>query len=347
MDATSTISMELATPTFSQRLWQLAARREYGIAIVLAIIIAGVTTKNHDFLTGENVRDILIHCTQPLIVSCGVMLVIVTGEIDISVGSALALLTAVLGWLASPTHYHWPAWAAILATLALGAILGLINGLLVTLVRIPSIIVTLGMLTMLRGLTVILMSHPRPDGRAGDITDMPYSVRFFGIGKILGISTSLWITAIVVVFTALLITFTPLGRRIYAVGSNPHAARLSGLSVTRVKIFTFMFTGFLVGGATIVTQLATVTSGLGQGFELLVVTCVVVGGVSISGGVGTMIGVVLGVILIQIQSTVLIFLKLGTNAANWNQAIQGALILIAVLIDQVASRGGKRVGGGH
>jgi ribose/xylose/arabinose/galactoside ABC-type transport system permease subunit len=340
MNATAAISMNPSSPTLGERLWLLAARREYGLAIVLALIIASVTIKNPAFLSGENIRDILINCTQPLIVSCGVMLVIVTGEIDISVGSALALLTAVLGWLASPTHYHWPAWAAILAVLAMGTVLGLVNGLLVTLLRIPSIIVTLGMLTMLRGLTVILM-------KPGDITDMPYAVRFFGVGRILGISTSLWITAIVVVLTALLITFTPLGRRIFAVGSNAHAARLSGLSVTRVKIFAFMYTGFLVGVATIVTQLATVTSGLGQGFELLVVTCVVVGGVSISGGVGTMPGVVLGVILLQIQSTVLIFLKLGTNAANWNQAIQGALILIAVLIDQIAGRRGKKIGGGH
>jgi len=340
MNATSAISIQPSSPTFGQRLWSLAARREYGLAYVLALIIASVTIKNPAFLRGENVRDILIHCTQFLIVACGVMLVILTGEIDISVGSALALLTAVLGWLASPTHYHWPAWAAILATLALGTTIGLINGLLVTLVRIPSIIVTLGMLTMLRGLTVILM-------KPGDITDMPSSVRFFGIGTILGISTSLWITAIVVIVTALLITFTPLGRRIFAVGSNAQAARLSGLSVTRVKIFAFAYTGFLVGVATIVTVAATVTSGLAQGFELVVVTCVVVGGVSISGGVGTMPGVVLGVILIQIQSTVLIFLRLGTNAANWNQAIQGALILVAVLIDQIAGRRGKKIGGGH
>jgi ribose/xylose/arabinose/galactoside ABC-type transport system permease subunit len=339
MNATTTISTTSSLPTFGERLRLIAARREYGLAIVLALIIASVTIKNPSFLSAENIRDILIHCTQPLIVSCGVMLVIVTGEIDISVGSALALLTAILGWLASPTHFHWPAWAAILVTLSAGAFIGLVNGLLVTLVRIPSIIVTLGMFTMLRGLSVILM-------KPGDITDMPYSVRFFGIGRILGISTSLWITAIVVVATALLITFTPLGRRIYAVGSNPHAARLSGLSVTRIKIFVFVFTGFLVGVATIVTQLATVTSGLGQGFELLVVTCVVVGGVSISGGVGTIAGVVLGVILLQIQSTVLIFLKLGTNSANWNQAIQGALILIAVLVDHVA-RGRGKIGSGH
>src|SRR5919107_1423578 len=99
----TTISVNHSSGKLAQRLWLFAARREYALAIVLALIIASVTAKNSDFLQPENIRDILIHCTQPLIVACGVMLVIVTGEIDISVGSALALLTAILGWLASPS----------------------------------------------------------------------------------------------------------------------------------------------------------------------------------------------------------------------------------------------------
>jgi ribose/xylose/arabinose/galactoside ABC-type transport system permease subunit len=128
---------------------------------------------------------------------------------------------------------------------------------------------------------------------------------------------------------------------VFAVGSNPHAAQLAGLSVVWVKVFVFALTGLLVGVATVVTQLATFDNGVGAGMELLVVTCVVVGGVSISGGTGTVIGVVLGVLLLSIQKTVLIFLNLGAGAANWDRAIQGALILAAVLVDHVASRRGR------
>jgi ribose/xylose/arabinose/galactoside ABC-type transport system permease subunit len=155
----------------------------------------------------------------------------------------------------------------------------------------------------------------------------------------------IWVMAATVVGTWLMVTYTPIGRRIYAVGSNTTAASLSGLSVTGVKIFVFALTGFLVGVATIITQLATFDAGIGRGLELLVVTCVVVGGVSISGGQGTVLGVYLGVMLLTIQKTFLIFLKLGPGWSNWDKAIQGGLILAAVLIDHVAHGRTKR--GGH
>jgi ribose/xylose/arabinose/galactoside ABC-type transport system permease subunit len=323
----------------TQTLWLLASKRQYALAIVLALIVAAVSIRSPDFLSPINIRDIFVNCTQPAIVACGVMLVIVTGEIDISVGSSLGFLTAILGTMVSPSHWGWPVWAGLLATLALGTLIGLLNGLLVTLVRVPSIIVTLAMLMILRACTTIIM-------HAGNITDVPDGLRFFGVGEILGIRASLWIMAMVVLLTAIMIRYTPIGRRIFAVGSNPHAAALAGLSGIRIKLFVFAFTGLLVGVATIVTQLATFDNGIGEAFELLVVTCVVVGGVSISGGQGNVLGVFLGVMLLSMQKTVLIFLKLGPGWSNWDRAIQGGLILIAVLVDHIASRH-RQAGGGH
>ena len=325
------------------RLRVLAAQREFGLIVVLALIIAGVSLRNPGFLAPENLHDLFTSCTQPAIVACGVMLVIVTGEIDISVGASLGLLTAILGWLVSPTHWAWPPWLGIIAVLAIGTGIGIINGLLVAIIRVPSIIVTLAMMTMLRGVTVLLM-------KPGDITDLPMEARVFGIHEFFtsehfpGIPMSLLVTAAIIAATFGLIRYTPAGRRIFAVGSNAHAAALSGLSVARTKILVFAITGALVGVATLVTRLATVTSGLGQGFELLVVTCVVVGGVSISGGKGTVLGVMLGVLLLAIQKPVLIFLNLGAGTAYWEKAIQGGLILLAVLVDHVASR---KAPGGH
>jgi ribose/xylose/arabinose/galactoside ABC-type transport system permease subunit len=195
------------------------------------------------------------------------------------------------------------------------------------------------MMTILRGITTLVM-------KPGDITDMPPAVRFFGIGTVLGIPASLWVTALVIAATGAMIRYTPIGRRIFAVGSNPQAAGLSGISVVGTKIFVFTLTGFLVGVGVLVSRLATVTSGFGVGFELLVVTCVVVGGVAISGGTGSLLGVMLGVVLLTIQKPVLIFLNLGNNAAYWEKAIQGGLILVAVLVDHLASRR-KGPGGGH
>jgi ribose/xylose/arabinose/galactoside ABC-type transport system permease subunit len=324
-------------------LWALAAKREYGLTLVLAVILTVVSIRSPDFLRPGNVRDLLVYCTQPAIVACGVMLVIVTGEIDISVGSMLGLLTAVMGTLVSSKTaplpgFGWPVWAAVMATLALGTGLGLLNGVLVTLVRVPSIIVTLAMLMILQSITVKIMHR-------GNITDLPERLRWFGTGEILGVRASIWIMAAVLLGTWGMIKYTAIGRRIYAVGSNAHAATLSGVSVARVKVFTFALTGFLVGVATLVTTLGSYPSGIGVGFELLVVTCVVVGGVSISGGVGTVLGIFLGVLLLSIQKPVLIFMKLGPGWSNWDKAIQGLLILAAVLVDHFAGRSKKA--GGH
>jgi ribose/xylose/arabinose/galactoside ABC-type transport system permease subunit len=339
-----------ATQVRHASLWRsLAARREFALAVLILLILATVSVRNSDFASPDVVGGILIKCAQPAVVAAGVTLVIVTGEIDISVGASMGFLTAVVGILMSKQLYpQWaPGWAgqqpfsvpsAILITLALGAFIGLLNGILVTLVRVPSIIVTLGMMTILKGLTIMMMRE--------NITDVPESFHFIGTGDLgaaLGLHMTLgrlsvWIAALVLLATFALLRYTPLGRRIFAVGSNAHAALLAGISETRIKIFCFAATGFLVGLATILTPVAVFDSGTGEGFELLIVTCVVVGGVSINGGIGTVAGVALGVLLLQMQKTVLIFLKLGADASKWDKAIQGALILAAVLVDHFARR---------
>jgi ribose/xylose/arabinose/galactoside ABC-type transport system permease subunit len=172
--------------------------------------------------------------------------------------------------------------------------------------------------------------------------------RWIGLGQFLGFPTPVWVMAAVTLLTWLMIRYTPIGRRVYAVGSNPHAAALSGLSVARVKIFTFALTGFLVAVATIITQQGKLNNAVGEGKELLVVTCIVVGGVSINGGIGTVLGVLLGALLLENQKTFLIFLNLGQGLSKWDKAIQGGLILIAVLIDHFAlQRKRGQAAGGH
>ncbi|MEA2708525.1 MAG: rhamnose transport system permease protein [Phycisphaerales bacterium] len=317
-------------------LKQLARQREWSVAALIALTIVIVAIVNRDFLSLDVARNILVAAAPAAIVGCGLTFVIVTGEIDISVGSLMGLCAVAMGQLASPSYANLPVPAAIGLMLLLATSVGFLNGLLVTVGRVPSIIVTLGMLTALRGATELLMN-----GRW--ITDLSPGLRFFGTGTFLRVPISLWTTGVVVMASIVLARDTPLGRRIYAVGSSPSAARLAGLSPNRIKLFAFTLTGFLVGVATLVSvpQLSTIESGIGAGFELVVVTAVVVGGTSISGGKGAIIGTLLGVILLGMVRTVLIFLKLGPAATYWERAIQGGFILLAVLIDHLSRPRGR------
>jgi ribose/xylose/arabinose/galactoside ABC-type transport system permease subunit len=316
---------------------RLLAHRELAVALILAITVIAVSIINHDFLSLGNFRDILIKVAPSAIVGCGLTFVILTGEIDISVGSLMGFLAVLLGLLTSPDYAHLPVSLSILIVLAAGTFIGFINGLLITFGRVPSIIMTLGMLTALRGATKVLIRVYANDRWIGNLPD---TLRFLGTGSILGVPVSVLTALIILILCALAAAYTPLGRRIYAVGSNTHAATLAGLSPNRIKLFAFTLTGFLTAIATMVSvpQLSVIDSDIGVGFELLVVTAVVVGGTSISGGKGTILGTLLGVILLGTVRTVLTFLKLGTDATYWERAIQGGFILLAVLADQLAKR---------
>lgn len=311
----------------------LGRQREYGVLALLAVTVAVVACINRAFLSPANVRDMLVQCVPIAIIACGMTLVIVTGEIDISVGSMMGLLAAVMGILASTNRMGLPVALAAALTLALGAGLGLVNGLFVTFGRVPSIIVTLGMLTALRGVTELVMG-------GNWITGLPSSLRFLGTGALLGIPVCVWVAGIVALGTILFARWVRWGRWVYAVGGNAEAARLAGLPVRRLKILAFVLTGFLTAVATLVsvTQLSVIESGIGDGQELRVITCVVVGGTSISGGQGSILGSLLAVLLLGPVRTDLIFLRLGEKSTYWEAAVQGAFILLAVFADHLVRR---------
>ena len=323
-----------AVPRKQSFLTSRLKQREKGVLALLLLAVAAVSVVNPAFLSFANLRDMLINCSAPAIVGCGLMLVIVTAEIDISIGSLMGLLAAMIGILSSQQHFGIPVPLSILITLLAGCGIGLINGTLVTLGRVPSIIVTLGMLTVLRGISEIILGGEW-------ILDIPPMLRFLGKGSLAGIPVCLWVAAGVILITAFLMYRTALGRRIFAVGSNAAAARLAGISERNIKLFVFAYAGLLTGIAMIVTvpRLAIIDSGIGVGFELLVVTCVVVGGASIAGGQGKLLGMVLAVLLLGSLRTMLIYLKLGEMSTYWERAVQGAFILFAVLADHFSVRG--------
>ena len=328
---TGTAKQQRSQSPFSSPVGGLLARREFGVMMLLAATAAVVSYVNPSFLAGGNIRDMLVNIAPVAIVACGMTLVIVTGEIDISVGSLMGLTAAVLGLLSSVDHAGLPVPIAAAAAVGLATAVGTCTGLLVVVGRVPSIIVTLGMLTALRGATEFVMGGQW-------ISGLPPDLRYLGTGRPMGVPVCIWVAGAVVALSIVLTRQTPLGRRIYAVGSNPSAARLAGVSAGRIKLLVFALTGLLVGVATIVSvpQLSVIESGIGVGFELLVVTCVVVGGTSIRGGRGSIVGSLLAAGLLVTIGTVLIYLKLGPGATYWQRAIQGGFILLAVLVDHLA-----------
>jgi len=302
--------------------------REAGVAGLLLLMVVAALIANPSFLALDNVRDMLVKVAPAVIVACGLSLVVLAREIDISVGSLMGLCAASLGLACSADRLAWPAWAGVALCLAVGVAGGLANGLLTTLGRIPSIIVTLATLTLYSGITERLLGGKW-------IQNLPDGLRSFGTGSLGPIPYSI-LTALAVAAVAIWASRrTAFGRRVYALGSNPAAASSVGLPERKIKLAVFALTGLLCGIAALfgATQLQVIESGFGKGFELVVVAAVVVGGTSIRGGRGSIIGSVLGAVTLGIVGTFLIFLKLGESATYWERAIQGGLILLAVLGD--------------
>lgn len=317
----------------SPSLWRMLREREFCLLLLIAATTLLVSVIDAGFLRLDNLRDILVRSAPTAIVACGVMLVVVTGEIDISVGSLMAFLAALLGVTTSANEWAWHASVGISLVLVIGTAIGFVTGTLVTIGKVPSIIVTLGLLTALRGITTLMM-------RGGNIAGLPPTLQSLTKEGTFGIPLSIWIAVATVVATAIIISATPLGRRLFALGSSSHSAHLAGLNETRLKLFVYAYTGFLTAVATIVDvpRLPKIEAGIGVGFELLVVTCVVVGGVSIAGGRGKLAGVLLAVLLMTMVRPVLTFMDIGEAGEKWTRAIQGLFILLAVVVDSVVSR---------
>ncbi len=306
--------------------------REAGVLLLLVIAIATVALRDVTFLAPRNLMDILVQCAPFAILACGMTFVIITGEIDISVGSMVGLLSVVMGLSCTTANWGLSVPVTIGVIILAGALLGLLNGVLMEHGKIPSMIVTLGMLTVFRGITQLL-------SKGETITNLPEALRFFGTGTIMGIPVCIVTAIIIVILSHVMLQYTPFGRHVVAVGSNPRAAKVLGLPTRRIKIGVFVLMGVLTAIATLVgvPQLAVIESGIGVGWEMLIITCVVVGGTSTAGGRGSIIGSLLGVLLLVSVRTELIFLKLSESATYWERAIQGAFILMAVLADHVGA----------
>jgi rhamnose transport system permease protein len=299
-------------------------RREASVAgavIVLALVLAAVTP---GFFARDNLSDLFLANMPVLIIALGATLVILTGHIDISVGSVFAVCAVISGVLAKA---GWPMPLVVGAACAVGVLIGIVNGSLVAFLRIPSIVVTLAMMIAVReGL--------RWATEGAWIQDLPASYQWLGLGP--GAYPFVVLAVVIGLQVAFGWGLTNLaaGRAVYAVGSSPGAARLAGLHVERVTVGVFAAAGALVGIAAVLNSVRfnQIPSNTGLGLELKVIAAVVVGGTAISGGRGTAFGTLLGVILLSAIGPALTFLGVS---AYWERAIHGVIILAAVAIDAV------------
>lgn len=304
--------------------------REVSIAVALGLLLLFLAVAAPTFYQPQPLLSLLAREAPALVVACGIALVIIGREIDISVGSQFSVCSVCAGLLAS---MHWPPALVLTASIAVGALMGTVNGALVAGLRLPSIVVTLAtMVTWREGLRWL---------RQGVWVDLPDGVQWFGLSQAAGQWTLILLALLVLVMMALAMKHLSAGRFVYAVGSDAEAARLAGVRPQLITFLTFVWMGALVGLAAMmnVTQSPQVDPNSGTGLELKVIAAAVVGGVAISGGRGNLWGVFVGLLLLACVSPALTHLHIE---AYWEKAIQGAIILLAVVADGLRSRKEKR-----
>ncbi len=318
-------------------LSKILLRREAGIVVMIVLFCLAVGSQKPHFLTPDSLQIVLLLVPLTLIGAMGQMMVIVARHVDLSIGSILGLTAMASGMM---FRYHPEIWwpLGFVLSIGVGALLGLANGAVVTFFRLPAIIVTLGTLNLFRGLTYIMSNAKQIDRQyvPNDLKAMSQTSPIFGVPWIILMSFG------VALLTYYFVTHTRIGRQIYALGSNPVAAPLRGIDVTKVTLLVFTLSGALSGLAGIMyaSRWGFVNpSNTGSGFEFQVIAAVVIGGVSINGGVGTVLGATLGVLLLGCVAAALPLLGIAGTTQN---AIYGGVILAALLIDRLVRLQGRR-----
>lgn len=321
------------------RAWLAGALRYREIPVTLALIalVVATTLVNPRFLTAQSTKDLLLNATIVMILAVGQAIVIITRNVDLSVGSILGISGFLTGTLFA-TVPGIPIPLVFLAGIAIGTLLGAVNGLLVTLAGVPALVITLGTLYIYRGI-----NNAWAGGREYFSGDRPVEFGNLSVDTVLGFPIITLIALLVLVVLAVVLAGTRSGRDFYAIGSDPAAARLFGIPV-RARVFTaFLVNGGLagLGGVLYASRFSSVGATTGTGIELDVVAAAVVGGVAIFGGSGTVVGAAIGALLLTTITSSLTAVRVDKF---WQQAVVGVLILAAIIIDRLASlRTAKRL----
>jgi ribose transport system permease protein len=311
--------------------------RRFQSLAALALMFIVLSAASNRFLTRDNGLNVLLQISINLCLSIGMTLIILSGGIDLSVGSVLALSGAIgagllkngLALSAFGVSLQFTVFGAILSGLAVGTLLGWFNGLVITRLRLAPFVVTLGTLSIARGLTQLWT-------KGFPITGLGPRFGFIGTGRLLGVPMPVWISGALVLFFVVITRRTIFGRHIYAVGGSERASALSGINTQSVKLGVYALGGLLAGvaGLLLTARLDSATPNAGIGYELDSIAAVVIGGTSLNGGRGSVLGTVLGCLIIGILNNGLVLLEVSPF---WQQVIKGFVILGAVALDRLTA----------
>ncbi|MER8483910.1 ABC transporter permease [Mesorhizobium sp. M1322] len=317
------------------------------IALIAVLIFFSIAAPN--FLSAANLILMSKHVALNAFLAMGMTFVIITGGIDLSVGSIVGLCGMVAGYLVLngidlQVGYtiYFNVFEIALITLAVGILIGAVNGLLITRLNVAPFIATLGVLYVARGLALLSSDGRTFPNLVGKPDLGTTGFGFLGAGRLLGLPVSIWILVVVALGAAYLAKYTPLGRHIFAVGGNERAARISGVRVNMVKMFVYMFSGLCAAivGLIISSELMASHPATGESFELNAIAAAVLGGTSMSGGRGTIGGTIVGAFVIGILSDGLVMMGVSSF---WQMVIKGLVIIVAVVVDQAQRRLQSRV----
>lgn len=313
------------------RLKRMMGTYEFGITLSLILLILLISVLTPRFLSTTNLMNVARNFSFNAATAVGQAFVIVAGGIDLSVGSIISLSGVITPLL---LQNGWGLWTAVAAGIGVGAICGLTNGLLVTKAKMPPLIPTLGMLSIAQGLALVI-TRGRPITSFGE---QGSDFIALGSGYLFGvIPNPVVYMCLVVVVGWLILTRTPLGYSIYAIGGNQEASRLSGIPVDRIKTLTYVMSGAIAAltGILLASRLSVGNATNGQGRELEVIAAVVIGGISLSGGKGTVGAVLVGSAIIGVIRNAMVLVRISSF---WQEVVIGCVIILAVLLDRLRHR---------
>ncbi len=300
---------------------------KYGIWIILLFMIVLMSCLTDTFFTTRNLLNLVRQVSFIAIIGFGSAYIMICGGLDLSPGSVVAVTSVVSCSFATG---NYPTSVAILIGLLIGVVVGTVNGLLVTALRVPPFIATLGTMTSCNGIAMLYS-----DGNS--IKGLTDSYKYWGAGKIMGIPISIIIMLVLAVIMFVVLVYTPFGRHIVAVGDNIQAAKISGIKTERIILLVYIIGGVLASIASILMS-GRIASGqplLGDGYEMDAISAAVVGGVSLKGGVGSMGGVICGALIIGIINNGMDLLGVSSY---WQQIVKGIIIVLAIVLDQLKQR---------
>lgn len=326
---TPALSSAPSTARRRSKLPDLLRLREIPVTAALVVLVVVTAVVNPLFLSPQGMKDLMLNATVMIILAVGQTMVIVTRNVDLSVGSILGLVAFATGTIFAAVP-NMPIILVILIGMVFGSVLGLFNGLLVTLAKVPALVITLGTLYVYRGI-----NNAWAGGTQYFAGDRPETFGALSVDTFLGIPMITLVAILVVAAAAVFMSGTRSGRDFYAVGSDPEAAKLFGIPTTKRVLTAFLVNGALAGlaGVLYASRFNAVGATTGSGLELDVVAAAVVGGVAIFGGSGTVIGAAIGALLLNTITSSLTAIRVDKF---WQQAVVGILILSAILIDRLA-----------